>query len=243
MAAVKKQERYLAMKTRFELKEVTKFYFRKNEGSKKEPFAVLDGVNLNIFENKINAVVGKSGCGKSTLTRVLMGLEGYESGGILYNGKEIESTPVKEFRKKNQLMFQNPLLSVNPFFNIKKIISEPLIIEKRNKSEIREKINYLLEILEIPQHLLDRFPEELSAGQLQRAVFARALTLEPEFLVLDEPFSSLDEIMAARLMKQFKKIFNRLKIGILYISHNLERVKFLADTVALMEKGKIIVYT
>lgn len=227
------------MKIRFELKEVTKFYNKKSSKGKKSPFAVLDGVNLKIFENKINAVVGKSGCGKSTLARVLMGLETYYSGEILYNGKKIESIPAKEFRKKNQIMFQNPFLAVNRYFKVKKIISEPLIIEKRDKKEIRAKINHLLEILEIPQNLLDRYPKELSAGQLQRVVFARALTLEPEFIVLDEPFSSLDEIMAARLMTHFKEIFKRLNIGILYISHHLKRVQFLADTAALMENGKI----
>jgi peptide/nickel transport system ATP-binding protein len=127
-------------------------------------------------------------------------------------------------------MFQNPLLSVNPYFNIKKIITEPLLIEKKNKKEIAERVDQLLDILEIPHNLLDRYPKELSAGQLQRVVLVRALILKPEFIVLDEPFSSLDEIMAARLTTHFKNVFNRLNIGVLYISHHLERVEFLADT-------------
>ncbi|MCI0471317.1 MAG: ATP-binding cassette domain-containing protein, partial [Candidatus Aminicenantes bacterium] len=101
------------------------------------------------------------------------------------------------------------------------------------------RIDHLLDILEIPKNLLDRYPQEISAGQLQRVVFARTLALEPQFIVLDEPFSALDEIMAARLSKHFKKVFTRLNIGVLYISHNLKRVEFLADTAALMEKGKI----
>ncbi|MCK5055858.1 MAG: ABC transporter ATP-binding protein [Candidatus Aminicenantes bacterium] len=227
------------MKIRFELKEVLKFYYKKSGNSRKIPFTVLNGVNLKIYENKINAIVGKSGCGKSTLTRVLMGLEDYAAGEILYKGGKIESVPMKEFRKKNQVMFQNPLLSVNPYLKIKAIISEPLVIDGRDKRGIREKVAHLLDVLEIPHDFLDRYPGELSAGQLQRVVFARALVLDPEFIVLDEPFSSLDEIMAMRLIKYFKEVFTRLNMGVLYISHHLKRVQFFADTAALMEKGKI----
>jgi ABC-type glutathione transport system ATPase component len=230
------------MKIRFELKAVTKFYIKKSSSGKPSPFAVLDGVDLKIYDNKINAIVGKSGCGKSTLARVLMRLEDYDSGEILYKEKKIESTPEKEFRRKNQIMFQNPLLSVNSHFKIKKIISEPLLIEKRDKKEIGERIDYLLDILEIPQNLLDRLPKELSAGQLQRVVLVRALILKPEFVVLDEPFSSLDEIMAVRLMTHFKKIFSQLNIGVLYISHHLERVKFFADTVFFMTQREVNLY-
>lgn len=222
------------MKVRFELKAVTKSYVKRGRCqqpmSKQSSSAVLDGINLKIYDHKINAIVGKSGCGKSTLARVLMRLENYDSGEIIYKGKTSESTPLKEFRRRNQIMFQNPLLSVNPYFTIKKIIVEPLLIEKKDKKKIAERVEQLLDILEIPQNLLTRYPKELSAGQLQRVVLARALILKPEFIVLDEPFSSLDEIMAVRLMTHFKKVFGRLDIGILYISHHLERVKFLADT-------------
>ncbi|MCK4761787.1 MAG: ABC transporter ATP-binding protein, partial [Candidatus Aminicenantes bacterium] len=227
-----KAHRSTRMELRFELKAVTKSYNPR--------FSALDGINLKIYANKINALTGKSGCGKSTLARVLLRLEGYDSGEIFYKGKRIESIPGREFRKKNQVLFQNPYLSVNPCFRIRKIIAEPLVIEKKDKKEIEKKINFLLEILEIPHSLLHRFPGELSAGQLQRVVFARALVLDPEFIILDEPFSSLDEIMAVRLARHSREIFKRLNVGILFISHHLGRVKFLADHVALMEKGKII---
>ncbi len=200
----------------------------------------LDKVNLTIYDKKINALVGESGGGKSTLSRVLMRLESHDSGEIIYQGKDIESTPKKEFRKKNQIMFQNPLLSVNPYFKVYKILAEPLIINKTSKKEIEEKISHLLEIFTLPFSYLKKYPSELSGGELQRVVLARALVLEPEFLILDEPFSALDEIMAARLIRYFKKIFTRLNIGVLYISHHPGHVKFLADYVNTMEKGKII---
>lgn len=228
------------METRFQLKGVSKFYVQKNRKGKPQQIPALDKVYLKIYNEKINALVGESGCGKSTLSRVLMRLESHDTGEIIYKGKNIESIPKKEFRKKNQIMFQNPLLSVNPYFNVCKILSEPLIINKNNKKETKEKIHRLLEILELPLSYLGKYPSELSGGELQRIVLARALVLEPEFLILDEPFSALDEIMAARLTRYFKKVFTQLNIGVLYISHHLRRVKFLADYVHTMKKGRVI---
>jgi ABC-type glutathione transport system ATPase component len=228
------------VETRFAFEEVSKVYNKKVPGNKGSLLPALKNVNLKIYENKINALVGKSGCGKSTTARLLMRLENYDTGEILYKGKNLEAMPKKEFRKKNQMMFQNPLLSVNPCFKVYKILSEPLIVYKKNKKEIKERIAHLLEIFELPSAYLEKYPSELSGGELQRIVLARALALEPEFVILDEPFSSLDEIMAARLIRYFKKIFKQLDIGVLYISHHLERVKFLADYVAVMEKGRII---
>lgn len=228
------------METRFELKRVSKFYLQKNNPGKWQKIAALEKIDLKIYEKKINALVGESGCGKSTLTRILMRLERHDAGEIFYKGKKLESIPRKEFREKNQIMFQNPLLSVNPYFNVGKILAEPLIIHKTNKKKIKERIDFLLEILGIPSSYLKKFPGELSGGELQRIVLARALTLEPEFLTLDEPLSALDEMMAARLLRFFKKIFSQLNIGVLFISHNLKRVKFLADHITTMKNGQII---
>ena len=228
------------MEPRFELKGVSKFYLQKKPGNKPQPIPALKEINLKIYHKKINALVGKSGCGKSTLARILMQLEDYNCGEILYKGKNITTCPKKEFRKKNQIMFQDSLLSVNPYFNVYKILAEPLIINKTAKRLIKEKLNHLLEIFELPLAFLKKYPAELSGGELQRIVLARALVLEPEFLILDEPFSALDEIMAARLLRYLKKIFTQFNIGILYISHHLKRVKFLADSVNRMEKGQII---
>lgn len=221
----------IEMDVRFELKEVAKFY--------RPTFAALDRVNLKIYDRRVNGLVGPSGCGKSTLARVLMALEGYDSGTILYKNKRMECFAKKEFRRKNQIMFQNPLLSVHPYFRVKRIIAEPLVIAKRDKKTIDKRIEELLDVVEIPDGLLGRLPRELSAGQLQRVVLARALILEPEFIILDEPFSSLDEIMAGRLLVQFKKIFKQRNIGALFISHHPHRVRFLADHIACMKQGRI----
>lgn len=238
------------MKARFELKGVSKFYKQKKDGAhtrhtllprnKASLVPVLQDIHLKIYDKKINALVGKSGCGKSTLARIVMRLEEYDGGEILYKGKNIKTIPGNKFRKDNQMVFQDPLLSVNPCFRIYKILSEPLIICKRDKKEIKEKINHLLDMLNIPRSFLTKYPSELSGGELQRIVLARALVLEPGFIILDEPFSALDEIMAARLLRLFKTIAAQLGVGVLYISHHLRRVEFLADYVNQMENGRII---
>jgi ABC-type glutathione transport system ATPase component len=227
------------MNIRFECREVVKHYQKREKIHKKTPFPVLTGLNLNIYENRINAVVGKSGAGKSTLARILMRLDVFDSGTIQYKNKNIENIVIKEFREKNQIVFQNPLLSMNPRFKIKKILAEPLQIARKTKNFIEKKIKDLLDIMEISSAVLKRFPAQISAGQQQRIVLARALALDPEFIVLDEPFAALDQIMAFRLMEHFKKVFCQLNTGVLYISHHLERVNFFADYVAVLEQGKI----
>jgi ABC-type glutathione transport system ATPase component len=227
------------METRFLLKNVSKYYHKKSSGNKKEKFAVLKDFNMAIYDKKINAVLGKSGSGKSTLARILMSLEPFDSGEILYRGQPIQSIPLRDFRQVNQIMFQNPYLAVNPYFRVEKILQEPMVIAGKSKKETRNRIDYLLDLLEIEKDLLNRYPSEVSGGQLQRIVLARSLVLNPEFLILDEPFSSLDEIMAVRLITLFKDIFLKLKIGILFISHHLKRVEFLSDFVTVIQHGAV----
>jgi len=223
------------MKSRFILNGVSKFYTHNKQNKQSElskPVTALKDLYLEIYEGKINALVGKSGSGKSTLARILMRLENFDSGEILYKGADLISFPIKKLRKENQMMFPNPFLSVNPCFTVYKILSEPLLINTRvKKQERKERIQHLMDMMELPHAFLKRFPPELSGGELQRIVLARALILEPEFLILDEPFSSLDEIMAARLARYFKKIFAQFHIGVLLISHHLQQVSFLADHV------------
>jgi len=228
------------MKIRFECRGVVKYYQKRGKIHRKSPFPVLQGINLKIYENRINTLVGKSGAGKSTLARILMRLEHFDSGKIKYKNGDIENIQLKEFRTQNQIVFQNPLLSMNPVFKLKKILTEPLKIVGKDKTFIKKKIDDLMDIMEIPSTLLKRYPSEISAGQQQRIVLARALSLDPEFIILDEPFASLDQIMAFRLMSHFKKVFHQLNTGILYISHHLDRVGFFAESVAFLKQGKIV---
>ncbi|MCK4836908.1 MAG: ABC transporter ATP-binding protein [Candidatus Aminicenantes bacterium] len=225
---------------RFECQNVKKFYQKKLPGRKKEQIPALDGLNISLYDHKINALVGHSGSGKSTLAKILMKLESFDSGDISYKKEKLDSIEINSFRQKNQILFQNPFLAVNPAFSIYKIIADPLKVARKSRQEIKNIINQVMELINIPHSFLKRYPSELSGGELQRIALARSLVLEPEFVILDEPFSSLDEIMASRLMDEFRFVFKKLNIGILYISHHLKRVSTLADFVAVIKKGKII---
>jgi ABC-type glutathione transport system ATPase component len=218
---------------RFRLENISKTY-RRNAP------AALDGVTLNIYENQVNAIVGASGAGKSTLCRVLLRLEKFDSGRMYFQGTDWEKIPLKEFRRKNQIAFQNPYLSVNPYFTVGKIVSEPLRIAGISRETIVLRMKELFALLEISENLRQRHPGSLSGGQLQRVVLARALALEPEFLVMDEPFSAVDDILASRLLLLFSEIFRKRGIGVLYVSHDLRRIRTIADHVSLLHRGRVI---
>jgi peptide/nickel transport system ATP-binding protein len=224
---------------RFEIRNLKKSYLKKASLFKRERFYALNGVNLKIYNGKINALIGPSGSGKSTLARILMKLENFDSGCIRYHSHHLNQVNTREFRRMNQILFQNPYLAVNPTFNVYRTLSEPLEIARVKKIRIRERIHDLLEVIRIPRSYLKRYPSELSGGELQRVVLARALILNPDFIILDEPLSSLDEIMASRLMIHLKEILARTRIGVLFISHHVKQVRALADRVSIMTNGQI----
>jgi peptide/nickel transport system ATP-binding protein len=224
---------------RFELRRVSKSYHKKRRGAKKYRFPVLNALDLSLAEKTVYALVGDSGCGKSTLAKILMRLESFDEGEFFYRGKPVYSVPVLQFRTQNRIMFQSPLLSVNPCFTSAKIISEPLVIAGMDKLDIKDKLRELTELLELPFSSLEKYPHELSGGELQRVVLARTLGPQPQFIILDEPFSALDEIAGLRLIRLFKTIFRNRQIGVLFISHNTTRVHSLADHVLQMKEGRI----
>ncbi|MBE0664866.1 MAG: ABC transporter ATP-binding protein [Chrysiogenales bacterium] len=226
------------MDTRFCLRAVGKTYRNRRTG--RSSVQALTGVELNIKERCVNAIVGRSAAGKSTLARIIMGFEKPDHGLVLYRGRPLAEAPLQIFRCHNQMVFQNPYLAVNPLFTVRQIICEPLRVAGANPAACFEKLTEVLELLELPVEYLERLPHELSGGELQRVALARALVLEPEFLVLDEPFSALDDLTAMRILLQFKKIFLRLRLGILFVSHHPRHVQALADRVAVLEQGKII---
>jgi len=199
----------------------------------------LDGVNLDIYEQQVYALMGKSGAGKSTLARMILGMEKPDSGRVTFQNQSLAEVPRASFNRCNQMMFQNSYLAVNPCFTIREIVSEPLRIAAAKPAQSAEKLGEVLDLLELPAHYLTRRPHELSGGELQRVVLARALVLEPEFLVLDEPFSALDDLTAWRILLQFKKIFLRLRLGILFIGHHPRHVRLLADRVTVLEQGRL----
>ena len=228
------------MEIRFRLENVCKTYHNRRPGKVTVMHKALDGVNLDIYERQVYALTGKSGAGKSTLARMILGLEKPDSGQVTFQNQSLAAVPRAGFNRRNQMMFQNPYLAVNPCFTVQEIVTEPLRVAAAKPTQIIEKIREMFALLELPELYLSRRPHELSGGELQRVVLARALVLEPEFLVLDEPFSSLDDLTAWRILLQFKKIFLRLRLGILFIGHHPRHVRLLADRVAVLEQGKLL---
>lgn len=204
-----------------------------------QPICALDHLSLKLYDSTINGLIGPSGCGKSTLARVLMRIENYQGGCIIYKKAPLENFPIKQFRRENRLLFPSPLLSVHPYFTIRKIIEEPLAAVNIKKSQRIEKIHRFMEFMELQFSLLDRYPSQLSGGQIQRVTLARALVMEPEFIILDEPFSALDHETAERICLSLREYFNETGIGALLISHKEHHVHAIADHINFMDKGRI----
>ena len=205
----------------------------------------LNEINLNIFEGDIIGIVGESGCGKSTLGKLILRLLEPTYGEVLYNGKNIFSIPNKELRilrQKLQIVFQNPYSSLNPRMKIFEIIKEPIIVHKilKEKKQINERVNELLNLVGLEEQYGTKFPHELSGGQRQRVAIARALSLNPEFLVLDEPVSALDVSVQAQILNLLLDLQKRLKLTYLFISHNLSVISYISTQIAVMYLGHIV---
>ncbi len=241
---------------RFSLRGIAKSYCCRKRGGRPAGavVAALDGVDLDILEGQVNALTGRSGAGKSTLARIVMGFIAPDGGEVIYRDRPLAAAPRPAFRRCNQMVFQNPLQAVNPLFTAGWIIGEPLRTLKparprsQGVSDERaacpaadgERIMEVLEQLELPHGCLQRRPCELSGGELQRVVLARALVLKPEFLVLDEPFSALDDLTAMRIVRLLKGLIRRLGLGVLFIGHHPRHVRELADRVAVLEHGRLL---
>ena len=208
---------------------------------KKEPLAVLKNIDLDIEKGEIMALVGESGCGKSTLANCILKLIKPEKGEILFHGNnilEFNKNQTFEYRKKIQMIFQNPYSSLNPKMKIYETLMEPLIIHKERDKE--NKINEIIDLVGIAKSDLKKYPHEFSGGQRQRIAIARALILKPEFIVADEPVSALDVSICAQIINLLVELKQKLDLTILFISHDLNLVRYLSDRIAVMDKGKIV---
>lgn len=203
----------------------------------------VDGVSFEIEKKETFALVGESGCGKSTVGRCILHLTMPTSGEIRFNGTGISGLngrELKNLRKKMQIIFQNADGSLNPRMRIFDLILEPLMVHHKVNGLARERVAELIEMVNLTPDLLDRYPYELSGGQKQRVGIARAMALNPEFIVADEPAASLDLSVQAQVLDLMKRLQTRLGMGYLFISHNLNIVKLMADRVAVMYLGKLV---
>ena len=226
-----------------EIKDLNKTYCATGGflSAKKEAQHVLKGINLDIKKGEIVSLVGESGCGKSTLANCILKLITPESGEILFNNENILKFNKKqtfEYRKKIQMIFQNPYSSLNPKMKIKDTLTEPLIIHKIKNHQTY--INEIIELVGLNPDDLKKYPHEFSGGQRQRIAIARALILKPEFIVADEPVSALDVSICASIINLLLDLREKLNLTILFISHDLNLVRYLSDRIAVMDKGKIV---
>lgn len=221
-----------------EVKNLKKYY---PSGGK--TLKALDGVSFEICEGEIMGVVGESGCGKSTLGRSVLRLFPITEGEILFDGTDLSRMnrrELKSFRKNMQMIFQNPYSSFNPKQKIGSALYEVGRVYGMDEKAIREKVEQLMEYISLPLDMLQRSPGELSGGQLQRLAIARALILEPGFIVADEPVSALDVSVQAQILNLITDLRKKLKMTMMFISHEMTVVEHICDNVAVMYLGRIV---
>ena len=230
---------YTAVEPILSARNLKKYFPVKRKGN----LHAVDDVSFDVYPGETLGLVGESGCGKSTVGNVVMRLQEKTGGGLLYRGKDIFSEwPDKlALSRKMQIVFQDPYSSLNPRQTIRVILSEAYIIHREGtKREIADKVNELCNRVEFPHSMLNRYPHELDGGMRQVVGIARALSLDADFIVCDEPVSSLDVSVQARIINMLMDLQQDMMLSYLFISHDLSVVRHISNRIAIMYLGQIV---
>lgn len=226
-----------------EVKDLKK-YFKTSKGT----VHAVDGLNLTLEKGKTLGIVGESGCGKSTTGRVILRLLDATSGSVIFDGKDVtKATPaeMRELRKNMQMIFQDPFSSLNPRRTVSQLIAEPIILNKLitgkdKKERIEARVLELMETVGLARRLYNTYPHELDGGRRQRIGIARALAMNPKFIVCDEPVSALDVSIQAQILNLLKDLQEKMDLTYIFITHNLSVVNHFADEIAVMYLGSLV---
>ncbi|KTD57860.1 ABC transporter ATP-binding protein [Legionella shakespearei] len=214
-------------------------------GANKKLFKAVDGLSFSLQKGKTLALVGESGCGKTTASRAVLRLLPVAGGEVNYRGQNVlalNSRQLREYRKKVQIIFQDPFSSMNPRMTVGEIIAEGMYAQGMNTSVINKKQKQLIQQVNLPSTSLHRYPHQFSGGQRQRICIARALATEPDILICDEPTSALDVSVQAQILNLLKELQQETGISYLFITHNMAVVSYIADDVLVMKEGVAVEY-
>jgi oligopeptide transport system ATP-binding protein len=207
----------------------------------------VDGVSFDIIRGETLGLVGESGCGKSTTGRAILQLYRPTAGQVFFEGKsltEIKGEPLRRMRRRMQMIFQDPYASLNPRMTVGDIIGEPLLVHGLAKSkERRDRVQELLRVVGLNPYFVNRYPHEFSGGQRQRIGVARALAVNPDFIICDEPISALDVSIQAQIINLLEDLQAEFSLTYLFIAHDLSVVRHISDRIAVMYLGKLVELT
>jgi len=234
---VSENEKYLV-----EVRNLKQYFPISTGFMKTTPLKAVDDVSFNIRKGETLGLVGESGCGKTTVGRTLLHLYKPTAGEVIFDGKKVDKSTMQEFRRRAQIVFQDPYSSLNPRMTVGDIVGEPLDVHKMYKShaERDERVRELLATVGISSEQATRYAHEFSGGQRQRIGIARALASNPEFIVCDEPVSALDVSIQAQVVNMFEDLQEKLGLAYLFIAHDLSVVKHISNRIAVMYLGHIV---